>query len=62
MIDGAAFTETQHMLFVETAARDGRVDVSPTGLDTLRVVGPNRVVWLNLTGSGNETSLDTWSE
>lgn len=50
------------MLFVGTAARDGRVNVSPKGLDTLRVVGPNRVVWLNLTGGGNETSLDTWSE
>lgn len=51
-----AFIEQQHLFFVGTAAPDGRVNVSPKGLDTLRVLGPNRVVWLNLTGSGNETA------
>lgn len=50
------FIETQQMFFVATAARDGRVNVSPKGLDSLRVLGPNRVVWLNGTGSGNETA------
>lgn len=57
-----AFIEEQHVYFVATAARDGRVNVSPKGLDSLRVLGPNRVVWLNGTGSGNETAahlLDT---
>jgi pyridoxamine 5'-phosphate oxidase-like protein len=57
-----AFIERQPMFFVATAARDGRVNVSPKGLDSLRVLGPNRVVWLNGTGSGNETAahlLDT---
>lgn len=57
-----AFIAAQHMFFVGTAARDGRVNVSPKGLDSLRVVGPNRVVWLNGTGSGNESAahvLDT---
>jgi hypothetical protein len=56
------FIEQQHIFFVGTAARDGRVNVSPKGMDTLRVLGPNRVAWLNLTGSGNETAahlLDT---
>lgn len=56
------FIEAQHVFFVATAARDGRVNVSPKGLDSLRVLGPNRVVWLNGTGSGNETAahlLDT---
>jgi hypothetical protein len=56
------FIEQQHVFFVGTAARDGRVNVSPKGLDSLRVLGPNRVAWLNLTGSGNETAahlLDT---
>jgi hypothetical protein len=52
----AAFIGKQHIFFVATAARDGRVNVSPKGLDSLRVVGPNRVVWLNGTGSGNETA------
>jgi hypothetical protein len=58
----AAFIAAQHMFFVATAAREGRVNVSPKGLDALRVLGPNRVVWLNGTGSGNETAahlLDT---
>ncbi len=56
------FIEAQPMYFVATAARDGRINVSPKGLDSLRVLGPNRVVWLNGTGSGNETAahlLDT---
>jgi len=51
-----AFIERQRMFFVGTAAPEGRVNVSPKGMDTLRVLGPNRVVWLNLTGSGNETA------
>ena len=49
------FIEQQRMFFVATAAPDGRVNVSPKGMDTLRVLDPNRVAWLNLTGSGNET-------
>lgn len=52
----AGFIREQHMFFVATAARDGRVNVSPKGLDSLRVLGANRVVWLNGTGSGNETA------
>ena len=52
----SAFIAAQSMYFVATAASDGRVNLSPKGLDSLRVLGPNRVAWLNLTGSGNETS------
>jgi len=48
--------QRQKIYFVATAAQDERVNLSPKGLDTLRVLGPNRVVWLNLTGSGNETA------
>ncbi len=51
-----AFVHAQKLFFVGTAAADGRINVSPKGQDTLRVVGPNTVVWLNLTGSGNETA------
>ncbi|BDH58201.1 pyridoxamine 5'-phosphate oxidase family protein [Tsukamurella sp. PLM1] len=51
-----AFIAEQHMYFVATAAPAGRVNVSPKGLDSLRVLGPNRVLWLNGTGSGNETA------
>src|SRR3954447_9294478 len=57
-----AFIGRQPMFFVATAARDGRVNVSPKGLDSFRVLGQNRVAWLNDTGSGNETAahlLDT---
>jgi hypothetical protein len=50
------FIEEQKMFFVATAAPEGRVNVSPKGMDSLRVLGPNKVVWLNLTGSGNETA------
>ena len=32
------------------------MNVSPKGMDSLRVVGPNELLWLNLTGSGNETA------
>ena len=42
-----AFIEAQHVFFVATAARDGRVNVSPKGLDSLRVVDAHRVVWVN---------------
>jgi len=51
-----SFIEEQKLFFVGTAAPEGRVNVSPKGMDTFRVLGPNRVVWLNLTGSGNETA------
>lgn len=51
-----SFIEAQKIFFTGTAASEGRVNVSPKGTDSLRVLGPNRVVWLNLTGSGNETA------
>ncbi|TNF22030.1 MAG: pyridoxamine 5'-phosphate oxidase family protein [Rhodobacteraceae bacterium] len=50
------FIAAQHIFFCGTATADGRVNVSPKGMDALRVLGPNRIVWLNLTGSGNETA------
>ncbi|MBF9032220.1 pyridoxamine 5'-phosphate oxidase family protein [Rhodobacterales bacterium HKCCE3408] len=51
-----AFIAAQHMFFVATAAPEGRVNLSPKGMDSLRVLGPNRIAWLNITGSGNETA------
>lgn len=50
------FIEAQPLFFVGTAMKEGRVNISPKGMDTLRVMSPNEVVWLNLTGSGNETA------
>ncbi|HVB46782.1 MAG TPA: pyridoxamine 5'-phosphate oxidase family protein [Burkholderiales bacterium] len=51
-----SFIERQRVFFVATATAGGRVNVSPKGMDALRVLDPGRVAWLNLTGSGNETA------
>lgn len=50
------FIAEQKIYFVATAAADSRVNVSPKGMDSLRVLGKTRVVWLNVTGSRNEAS------
>ena len=55
-LEHRAFIERQPMYFVATAAPDGRVNVSPKGMDSLRILESNRVIWLNGTGSGNETA------
>jgi predicted pyridoxine 5'-phosphate oxidase superfamily flavin-nucleotide-binding protein len=50
------FINNQKIFFVGTAATDGRVNVSPKGTDSFRIIDKNKIVWLNLTGSGNETA------
>jgi len=50
------FIEKQKIFFVGTAAENGTVNISPKGYDSLKVLSPNRIIWLNVTGSGNETS------
>lgn len=52
------FIRDQPLFFVASAplAADGHVNLSPKGLDTFRVLSPRRVAYLDLTGSGNETS------
>jgi pyridoxamine 5'-phosphate oxidase-like protein len=50
------FIEEQKIFFVGTATAESRINISPKGMDSLRVLGKNRVVWLNVTGSGNEIS------
>jgi hypothetical protein len=56
--DLRAFIERQHAFFVASTplAGEGHVNVSPKGLDCLRVLSPMRVAYVDLTGSGNETS------
>jgi hypothetical protein len=56
--DHLEFIGKQHMFFVATAplGADGRVNMSPKGLDSFRHLGGNRVGYLDLTGSGSETS------
>ena len=52
------FISKQQMFFVASAplSGDGHVNVSPKGLDCLRILNPLKVAYLDLTGSGNETS------
>ncbi|MBQ76655.1 MAG: pyridoxamine 5'-phosphate oxidase [Gammaproteobacteria bacterium] len=50
------FIQQQHMFFVGTAAAEGTVNLSPKGMDSLRIIDDKTVAWLNLTGSGNETA------
>jgi len=50
------FIEQQHLFFVGTAAVDGLINVSPKGMDTFRVLDESTALWMNMTGSGNETA------
>lgn len=50
------FIQNQKIFFVGTAACEGSVNISPKGTDSFRVINSNKIVWLNLTGSGNETA------
>lgn len=51
-----AFIIAQPMFFVATAAPGARVNLSPKGMDTFRVLDPARCAYLDITGSGNETA------
>lgn len=50
------FIEAQHIFFVATAAENSRINLSPKGMDSLRVLDDRTVAYLDLTGSGNETA------
>jgi hypothetical protein len=58
-IDGRlrAFIAGQHVFFVASApaGADGHINCSPKGLDTLRILGPTCVAYLDFVGSGVET-------
>ena len=54
--DMQAFISEQKVFFVATSPREGRVNLSPKGLDTLRILDEKTVAYLDLTGSGNETA------
>ena len=51
-----AFIAGQKIFFVATAMKEGRINLSPKGMDALRVLDDTSLVWLNVTGSGNETA------
>ena len=51
------FIEKQHVFFVATApvSSDGRINLSPKGLDSFRILDGRTVAWVDLVGSGIET-------
>jgi hypothetical protein len=50
------FIARQHMFFTASAAAGTRINISPRSTDQLRVLSDNAVVYLDRTGSGNETA------
>ena len=54
--DHQSFIAAQLIFFTATSAPGARINLSPKGMDSLRILSPNRILWLNLTGSGNETA------
>jgi hypothetical protein len=54
--DQREFIAQQRIFFNASAVADGRVNISPRDGASLRVLGPNSVVYLDFTGSGNETA------
>jgi Pyridoxamine 5'-phosphate oxidase len=54
--DLQAFISQQQIFFTATAIATGRVNLSPKGIDSFRVLNSHTVAYLDLTGSGNETS------
>ena len=50
------FIDNQKVFFVATAPREGHINLSPKGMDTFRVLDSRKAIYLDLTGSGNETA------
>ncbi|MFC4347415.1 pyridoxamine 5'-phosphate oxidase family protein [Kordiimonas lipolytica] len=51
-----AFVEAQPMFFTASACAEGRINLSPKGMDCFRVLSPKLCGYLDMTGSGNETA------
>ena len=50
------FIKAQKLFFVATADSENRINLSPKGMDSFRLTNNNTALWLNMTGSGNETA------
>jgi Pyridoxamine 5'-phosphate oxidase len=50
------FIQAQSLFFVATSPKAGRINLSPKGINTFRCLAADQVAYLDLTGSGNETS------
>ena len=53
--DHREFIAKQPVFFVATASPEARINLSPKGMDCFRVLNANRVGYLDVGGSGNET-------
>lgn len=55
------FIEKQHIFFVATAplSESGRINLSPKGLNCFKVLSEDKVAYMDLISSGNETSAHT---
>jgi hypothetical protein len=51
-----AFVAKQPVFFVATAAERSRINLSPKGMDSFRVLDDATVAYLDVVGSGNETN------
>jgi predicted pyridoxine 5'-phosphate oxidase superfamily flavin-nucleotide-binding protein len=51
-----AFVARQPVFFVATAAEGARINLSPKGMNTFRVLNDTTVAYLDVAGSGNETN------
>lgn len=50
------FIERQHLFFTASGTAESRINLSPKGMDTFRVISDQQVAYLDVTGSGNETA------
>jgi len=50
------FMASQPVFFTASAASNGHINVSPKGYDAFRILDEKTVAYMDLTGSGNETS------
>ncbi len=56
------FIRAQHLFFTASATAEGRINLSPKGLQTFSILSPTRVAYLDLTGSGAETAAHLLSD
>jgi hypothetical protein len=54
--DHRDFIAKQPVFFVATTAAGARINLSPKGMDSFRVLDDRRVAYLDVGGSGNETN------
>lgn len=56
------FIAAQRLFFTASGTADSHINLSPKGMDSLRVLSDGRIGYLDLTGSGNETAAHLWHD